>query len=98
MNIKNSDSIKSNITDISAVHNFNESKEDVIKQERSVTNRTFSKSLGNLSNLPPLKRILLSNNRRLTFLSNYSQIYHTFDEMRTRSQRFKEIYEILNTN
>jgi len=49
MNLKNSDSIQSNITDISAIHIFNESKEDVLKQEQNVRNTTFSERLRNLS-------------------------------------------------
>jgi hypothetical protein len=51
MNFKNSDSIQSNITDISSIHNSNESKEDVLKQKQNVKNTTFSERLRNLSNL-----------------------------------------------
>ncbi len=47
MNLKNGDRIQSNITDISAIHNSNESKEDVLKQEQNVTNRRFSERLRN---------------------------------------------------
>jgi hypothetical protein len=47
MNLKNGDRIQSNITDISAIHYSNESKEDVLKQEQNVTNRRFSERLRN---------------------------------------------------
>jgi len=46
MNLKNGDRIQSNITDISSIHNSNEFKEDVLKQEQNVTNR-FSERLRN---------------------------------------------------
>jgi hypothetical protein len=52
----------------------------------------------NLSNLPYLKGKLLPNNLRLTFSSNYSRRYHTFDGIRTRSGRIEDIHEILNAN
>jgi hypothetical protein len=47
MNLKNNDRIQSNITDISAIHNSYESKEDVLKQEQNVTNPSFSETLRN---------------------------------------------------
>jgi hypothetical protein len=48
MNLKNSNNIQSNITDISAIHIFNESKENVLKQEKNVRNTTSSQRLTNL--------------------------------------------------
>jgi hypothetical protein len=48
MSLKNSDRIQSSITDISAIHNSNESKEDVLKQEQNITNRRFSETLRNI--------------------------------------------------
>ncbi len=47
MNVKSGHSIENNITDISAIRNSNESKEDVLKQKQNVTNRTFSERLRN---------------------------------------------------
>ncbi len=48
MNVKSGHSIENNITDISAIRNSNESKEDVLKQKQNVTNRTFSERLRNM--------------------------------------------------
>jgi hypothetical protein len=47
MNVKSGQSIENNLTDISAIRNSNESKEDVLKQKQNVTNRTFSERLRN---------------------------------------------------
>ncbi len=41
MNVKDTDSIQNNITDMSTIRNSNESKEHVLNQEQNVTNSKF---------------------------------------------------------